>query len=64
MAMKKALGKKNSVSNGTVMSFACNCMTVCNIGCTCGTTDASTTNAQNLAKVVSNGMQMSTWSSR
>ena len=28
----------------------------------CGS-DASTTNAQNLAKVVSNGMQMSTWSS-
>lgn len=61
--MKKALGKKNSLSNGTVMSFACNCMAVCNIGCACATTDSSTTYAQNLAKVVSNGMQMSTWSS-
>lgn len=40
--MKKALGKKNSLSNGTVMSFACNCMAVCNIGCACGTTDSST----------------------
>lgn len=61
--MKKALGKKNSANNGTVMSFACNCMTVCDIGCACGTTDSYTTYAQNLSKVVSNGMQMSTWSS-
>lgn len=61
--MKKKLGKKNSLSKGTVMSFACNCMAVCNIGCTCGKKDSYTTYAQNLAKVVSNGMQMSTWSS-
>ena len=61
--MKKALGKKNSLNNGTVTAFACNCMSVCNIGCTCGTTDANTTLSQNLAKVVSSGMQMSTWSS-
>lgn len=63
--MNKKLGKKNSVNDGTVMSFACNCMGVCNIGCSCsGTKVYSTTNVQNLAKVVSTGMQMSTWSAK
>ncbi len=62
--MKKTLGKKNSFNDGTVMAFACDCMSVCNIGCSCsGTTAYSTTNVQNLAKVVSSGMQLSTWSS-
>lgn len=64
MSNKRVLGKKNALCDGTVVAFACNCVGgVCNIGCSCtGTTDYSTTYAQNLAKVVSAGMQMSTWS--
>ena len=62
--MKRTLGKKNDLNKGTVVAFACNCVGgVCNIGCSCtGTTDYTTTYSQNLAKVVSAGMQMATWS--
>ncbi|MCI8409783.1 MAG: hypothetical protein HFJ09_11040 [Lachnospiraceae bacterium] len=62
--MKRTLGKKNDLNKGMVVAFACNCVGgICNIGCSCtGTTDYTTTYAQNLAKVVSSGMQLATWS--
>lgn len=52
MGKKRVLGKKNALSNGTVVAFACNCVGgVCNIGCSCsGRTNYSTTLCTELSK--------------
>ncbi len=54
--MKKALGKKNSVQNGTLVAFAsCSCDSSCRIlGCDCTTGDTAqnTLNLQNYSKLL------------
>ena len=54
--MKKALGKKNSVQNGTLSAFAtCSCDSSCSIlGCDCtsSTTAQNTLRLQNYSKLL------------
>lgn len=54
--MKKMLGKKNSVQNGTLVAFAnCSCDSNCRIlSCDCSAEDAvsSTVNLQNYSKLL------------
>lgn len=54
--MKKALGKKNSVQDGTLVAFAtCSCSSRCSIlGCNCTISDTAdnTLNLQNYSKAL------------
>ncbi len=58
--MKKPLGKKNSMQDGTLVAFSCSCDSSCSIlGCTCTSeeTPKNTLNLQNYSKLLTKAIQ-------
>ena len=64
MGMKRTLGKKNCVQDGTLVAFAsCSCDSMCSIlGCDCSTGDtaSNTLRLQNYSKLLSKAIS-GTW---
>ncbi|MDD3415192.1 MAG: CLI_3235 family bacteriocin precursor [Lachnospiraceae bacterium] len=57
--MRKVLGKKNASQSGTVVAFACDCISVCQSSafCNCTTTAAqSNTYATSMGKIVATAL--------
>lgn len=62
----KALGKKKTVQNGTLVAFACDCISVCKslASCNCATdiTMRDTNSTTSFGKIVSKTMSGENWS--
>ncbi len=62
--MKKVLGKKTRVQEGTLMAFACNCMSECQSYAYCSCTNTvldSNDNASKMGKLVSTALSGSNY---
>lgn len=65
LTMKKALGKKKTLQNGTLVAYSCDCISVCKslASCNCITdqTLASSNSTTSFGKIVASTMSGTTW---